>query len=321
MKLRSALICLFTLVIMAMLVVGCGEKSTEYTVGIGQFGAHGSLDNCREGFLQGLAEAGIVEGENLVVDYQNAQFDGGTSNLIAQTFVSKKVDLICAIATPMAQAAFNAADGKDIPVVYTAITDPVAAMLTEGNVTGTSDKLPVEAQLKLIRELLPQAKRIGILYTTSEVNSASTIAEYQALAGQYGFEIVAKGISAAVDIPLAMDNILTQVDCLSNLTDNTVVGSLPVMLDKAYDKGIPIFGSEIEQVKLGCVACEGLEYFELGKQTGRMAAKILKGEAKASELPFETIDQSSLYVNQTALERLGLNLSSKLADRAIEVGE
>ena len=294
-------------------------KEEQFTIGIAQFGEHGSLDNCREGFIAGLIEEGFIEGQNLTIINENAQFDTGISNQIARNFVAKKVDMIAAIATPMAQSSFNAAKDTDIPVIFTAVTDPVAAMLTEGNVSGTSDKLPVEAQLKLIREMLPAAKNIGILYTTSEVNSITTIEEYKSLAGDYGFEIVDMGISTAADIPLAMDRILTEVDAITNHTDNTVVGSLPVVLSKASAKNIPVFGSEIEQVKLGCVASEGLDYLALGKQTGRMAAAILKGEKTADETQFEIIEVSSLYINSKAMEDLGLTLPQELLDRATDV--
>lgn len=314
------------IIILLGLFTGCNSKSISsntksYTIGVSQFGEHASLDNCREGFLAGLAEDGFVEGENLTIIYENAQFDTGIGNQIAQNFVSKNVDMIVAIATPVAQSAFNAADGKDIPVVFTAVTDPVAAMLTEGNITGTSDKLPVEAQLKLIRTIMKDAKKIGILYTTSEVNSVSTIEEYKNLAGDYGFEIVEMGISTAADIPLAMDRILTQVDCITNLTDNTVVGALPLVLEKADAKNIPVFGSEIEQVKLGCVASEGIEYIELGKQTGKMAAKILKDEKTANEIPYEIIKESSLYINSEVMSKYGFTLPKELEDRAIYVIE
>lgn len=302
---------------------GDQQKSTnedkQYTIGIAQFGEHASLDNCREGFLQGLAEEGFVEGENLTVEYENAQFDTAITNQIAQNFVSKDMDLIAAIATPIAQSTFNAAKKTDIPVVFTAVTDPDAAMLTEGNITGTSDKLPVEAQLKLIRAMMPEAKNIGILYTTSEVNSESTIAEYKEKAGDYGFEIIDSGISIAADIPLAVDKLLPQVDALTNLTDNTVVGSLPVILEKANARNIPVFGSEIEQVKLGCIASEGIEYISLGKQTGKMAAAILKGEKTAMDTSYETIEESSLYINSKVMERLGLTLPEDMMKRAEEV--
>jgi putative ABC transport system substrate-binding protein len=280
--LKRIFIAIIASLMVLALLPGCSPRS-EYVVGIGQFGPHASLDNCREGFIAGLAEEGIVEGENLTIDYQDANFDGGTSNLIASAFVSSKVDLICGIATPMAQAAYNAAEGK-IPVIFTAVTDPVMAGITEGNITGTSDMLPVEAQLKLIRALMPDATKIGIMYTTSEVNSESAIAVYEDLADDYGFDIITSGISVSADIPLAIDGLLAKVDCITNLTDNTVVGSLPIILEAANEKGIPVFGSEIEQVKIGCAAAEGLEYYELGKQTGKMAAKVLKGEAEASDM-------------------------------------
>ncbi|HHX63245.1 MAG TPA: ABC transporter substrate-binding protein [Epulopiscium sp.] len=323
---------IISLTIMVGILTGCNSKAKvntetsapgdqQFTIGIGQFGEHGSLDNCREGFIQGLAEQGLIEGENLTIISENAQFDTGIANQIAGNFVGKKVDLIAAIATPMAQSAFNAADGKDIPVVFTAVTDPEAAMLTEGNVTGTSDKLPVEAQLKLIRAMLPEAKKIGILFTTSEVNSESTIAQYKELSGSYGFEIVPMGISVAADIPLATDKLLSQVDCITNLTDNTVVGSLPVILNKANAKNIPVFGSEIEQVKLGSIASEGLEYIELGKQTGRMAATILKGEKTTDEIPYEIIEESMLYINSDVMDALGITLPEALKERAIDVAK
>lgn len=297
----------------------------SYTIGIGQFAEHGSLDNCREGFLQGLADEGIVEGQNLTILYENAQADGGTASQIINNFISKKSDLICAIATPIAQAAYGGAKKDNIPVIYTAVTDPVAAALASedgtpvGEVTGTSDKLPVEKQLEMIRAILPDAKKIGILYSTSEVNSETAIAEYKAAAPDYGFEIVEGPVTATADIPLAADSILEKVDCLNNLTDNTVVSSLPMILDKASKKNIPVFGSEVEQVKIGCLASIGLDYIDLGKQTGKMAAKVLKGEMKASEMKFEIIEEAAFYGNAKVAENLGIEFPQELTDSAAEV--
>lgn len=299
------------------------EKS--YTIGISQFAEHGSLDNCREGFLEGLKEAGIEEGKNLTVEVKNADADMGTASQIAQNFVSdEEVDLICAIATPSAQSAYSAAEETKIPVVYTAVTNPIAAELATddkkpvGNVTGTSDVLPVEAQLKMIREILPDAKTIGILYTTSEANSVYTIEEYEKLAGNYGFTIEKKGINTTADISIATEDLLGKVDCMTNLTDNTVVSSLPTILDMANEKKIPVFGSEIEQVKIGCLAAEGIDYINLGKQTGQMAAKILKGEANAADMEFEAIEENSLYVNEKVAENLGITVPDTMKDRAVE---
>ena len=306
-----------------LILTAAFAAAESYTIGIGQFAQHGSLDNCYEGFMQGLAEAGLVEGENLTVDLQNAQADMGIAQQIAAQFAAKRVDMMVGIATPMAQACYNAAAG-DIPTIFTAVTDPVAAGFADetgaalGNVTGTSDALPIEAQLKTIRALMPDATKIGILYTTSEVNSISAIAEYKQLAPAYGFEIVESGISTTADIPLALDALLPRVDCLSNLTDNTVVSALALMLDKANAAGKPVFGSEVEQVKLGCVASEGLDYIALGRQTGLMAAKVLTGEAAASDIPYEIITEPSLYVNSAALASFGIALPEELAARAIE---
>lgn len=299
-----------------------GEKT--YTIGISQFAEHGSLDNCREGFIEGLKEEGIEEGKNLTIEVKNAAADQGTAKQISDTFVSDKVDLICAIATPSAQAAYNSAIDTDIPVIYTAVTDPIAAELADengapvGNVTGTSDELPIKAQLEMIREMLPDAEKIGIMYTTSEVNSVSALETYKELAGDYGFTIVDKGVTQTADISLATDEILEEVDCLTNLTDNTVVNSLATILDKANAKKIPVFGSEIEQVKIGCLAAEGLDYVELGKQTGRMAAKVLKGEAEASEMNYEIITEPGYYVNTAVAENLGITVSEELLETAAE---
>ena len=319
------LFCIALALVMTLSLSLTALAADTVTIGIAQFAEHGSLDNCREGFIAGLAENGFVEGENLKIEYQNAQADMGIANQIATQFVSEGMDMMCAIATPSAQACYNAADGKDIPTIFTAISDPVAAMLAGedkmplGNVTGTSDALPVEAQLKTIRAMMPEATKIGILYTTSETNSESQIKVFEALAPQYGFEIVTSGISTSADIPLALDALLPKVDCLTNLTDNPVVSALALVLDKANTAGKPVFGSEIEQVKLGCVASEGLEYYELGRQTGAMAAKILKGEAKASEMPYEIIEEASLYVNSAAMAALNMTLPEDLAARAQDV--
>lgn len=307
--------------------VSTGSSTTRRnaTIGIGQFAEHGSLDNCREGFLAGLAEEGYVEGENLTIFTENAMADGSNANQIASNFMAKKVDLIAAIATPMAQSAYGAARDSDIPVIYTAVTDPVEAQLANsdrtpsGNVTGTSDKLPVELQLEMIRNILPDAKNIGIMYSTSEANSISAIEEYKKMAPDYGFTIIESGISTIADVPLAADNLLGKVDCINNLTDNTVVSALPVILNKAASKNIPVFGSEVEQVKIGCLASMGLDYYDLGRQTGKMAAMVLDGEKKASDINFEVIEEAAFYGNQAVANNLGIGFPEELIDNAKEV--
>ena len=304
-------------VVLCLSVCACGTKEASVPViGICQYG---ELDNCREGFIQGLKDAGLVEGTDFVIDYQNASFDDNIDNQIAQSFAAKDVALMCAIATPSAVACYAAAEEKDIPVIYTAISDPEQAKLTSGNITGTSDKLPVDAQLKLIRAIQPDAKTIGIVYTTSEANSISTIAEYKEKAPDYGFTIEAIGVTAAAEVTQAVDTLISKkVDCLSNLTDNNVVGVLSSVLEKTNAAKIPVYGSEIEQVKLGCVASAGIDYVELGKMTGEMAAKILKGEATADSMPYKAVTDFADYVNSDALKEMGLTLPSSIADAAIE---
>lgn len=295
------------------------EEKDIPVIGISQYGEHPSLDNCREGFLLGLAEAGLTEGKDFTYIYENAGFDDNIAIQIAQNFSANNVALMCGIATNSATACFAAAEDKDIPVIFNAITDPVLAKLDSGNITGVSDKLPVEAQLDLIRKCQPDATTIGIIYTTSEPNSVSTIAEYKEKAGDYGFEIIDIGVTAQAEVTQAADTLISKkVDCISNLTDNNVVGVLDSILDKTNEAGIPVYGSEIEQVKKGCVASAGIDYIELGKQAGKLAAKVLTGEATCEELPYETISEYGIYVNYEALALMNIELPTDVAEKAID---
>ena len=325
------------LVLISVVLVSCSQKSTVsttteseegskvYKVGIGQFAEHGSLDNCRVGFIEGMKEEGFIDGKNITYYYDNAQTDGSAASLIYNKYLTQKVDLAMAIATPMAQVAFSTCDRANVPVIYTAVSDPVAAGLSNedgvpvGEVTGTSDKIPAEAQLKLITEMFPNAKNIGILYTTSEVNSISAIEDYKKIAKNYNVDIVVQSIDQGSDMPLAVDVILPKVDVMTNLLDNTVVANMSVLIEKANEMKIPVFGSEIEQVHKGCIAAMGLDYVELGKQTGRMAAKVLKGESKASDMKYELIENASLYINKKVIENLGVEVDSSFLNDAAKV--
>ena len=287
--------------VMAMsLMVGCGSKkddssSKTYNLGIIQFAEHGSLDNCRKGFLKGLESEGIKEGENLKITYKNSQADTATDNQIASNFASKKLDMICAIATPSAQSAYNATKDSDIPVVYTAVTSPKAAGFVDkegknvGNITGTSDLVLADKQLKLIRQMMPKAKNVGIFYSTNEANSKAGIEAYEKVADKYGFKIITQGITASADMPMAADSLLKKVDCI---------------------------GSEVEQVKLGCVACVGIDFVKLGKQTGKMAAKILKGEEKAKDMKFETFNNGDVIINTAAAKKINMTISKDVQKQA-----
>lgn len=329
MKTLKKLLCTALSLSLVLALAACGGNSSGGDaasgevpiIGINQYGSHGSLDNCREGFLQGLQEAGLVEGTDYTIDYQNANFDTNLATQIAQAFSAEDAALMVGIATPSATACYAAAEDKDIPVVFTAITDPVGAKLDSGNITGTSDVLPVQGQLELIRAIQPEAKTIGIVYTTSEPNSVYSIGIYEDLAADYGFTIEAIGVTAQSEVTQAVDTLISQgVDCISNLTDNNVVGVLGSILEKTNEAGIPVYGSEIEQMELGCVAGAGLDYVQLGIQTGKMAAQILTGEATCEDLPYETIENYGLYVNSNALAAMGLTLPDDVAQTAEEVG-
>ncbi len=308
------------------LFAGCGNGETadggssegaQYSIGVLQYADHPSLDNCLEGFKQGLDAEGI----SYELTAQSAKNDDATNTQIAQQFASKQMDLVCGIATPSAQACYNACFEAGIPVIFNAVSDPVAAKLAESEtqamegITGVSDKLPVEAQLELIREMLPEAKKIGILYTTSEANSVSTIEDYKSKVADYGFELVERGITNAADIPQAVDILVNEVDCITNMTDNTVVNNLPVLIEKATAAGIPVFGSEEEQVGNGCIASAGIDYIELGKKAGVMAARVLNGEDITS-IPYETMTESKITINPDAAAAVNVEIPQSITDRA-----
>lgn len=317
-------ICSIVLTLALMLTASLALAETpNYKIGIAQFAVHGSLDNCREGFLLGLKENGFEEGVNITVDYQNAQADMGLAAGIASKFVDNRYDLILAIATPMAVVSHNTADGS-IPVIYSAVSTPVEAGLAgedalgEGPTTGTSDELPIENQLQLIRQLQPEAKTIGILYTLGETNAVYQVGEYQRLAGAHGFEVEVAAVAAGNDIALALPGLLEKVDLVTMVLDNTVVQYLDTVLDAAEEKSVPVYGSEIEQVVRGCVAAVGLDYIELGRQTGAIAARVLNGE-DAGTIPFELLKESALYYNPEALAALGMDMPAELLEGATDV--
>lgn len=297
------------------------QVGKSYKIGVIQYAPHPSLDNCFKGFKAGLEEAGLKEGTNLTIDFQNAQGDNSNSDLIAKNMVTKKYDLLMGIATPSAMSAFSAAKNTDIPVVFTAVSDPVAAGIVksndkpETNCTGSSDVLPLEQQVKMIRAFLPNAKKIGILYTTSEPNSVSQLKEIKEIAPKYNFEIVDVGVTNASEVAAGAQTLVSKgVDCINNFTDNNVVNNLSTLLRAANSKKVPVFGSEEEQVKNGCVASQSIDYVALGRETGKMAAKILKGEAKAAETPVYLVKDCTPVYNKAVLSQLGLNLPSEYAN-------
>ena len=295
-----------------------GEDGT-YTIGVVQYATHPSLDNCYEGFLKGLADEGFVEGENLTIDFQNAQGDTANCDLMAKTMVTSRVDLLAGIATRAVMSEYSAAKSSDIPIVFTAVSDPVSAGLVQSieqpgsNCTGTSDVLPLEKQVKMIRAFLPDATKIGVIYTTSEPNSVSHLEKLQGIAADNGFEVIAVGVTNSSEVASAAASVVAQgADCINNFTDNNVVDNLSAVIKAANDGGIPVFGSEIEQVKNGCLARRASTTCP-GRADGRMAARILSGE-DASTMPVEEVEDATPVYNSEVLEALGLTLPADYQD-------
>ena len=318
-RMLSVLCCLL---LMALPLAGCSGEDDKDTgkvkIGILQWASHPSLDNCYNGLIQGLEEAGYKNGETAVIDYQNAMNTADTASQLAKNMVAKQYDILIGIATPAAQATYSAASEEGIPAVFCAVSDPVGAKLVNSlekpgiNSTGTSDLLNVDGQLRMIRAFQPDAKKLGILYTTSEANSIAQIAKFEELAGQYGLEIVKRGIQDSSEVAIGATSLAGQVDCITNLNDNNVVDNLSVLLEKANEAKIPVYGSEIEQVKNGCLASESLDYVALGKRTGEIAARVLKGE-KAAEVAVGLVDDSQPVVNTDVAAAFALTIPEAYA--------
>lgn len=293
-------------------------------IGINQLVEHPSLDAAREGFQSAFFDNGYTEGENITFDIQNAQGDQGTATSIANKFVTDKVDLILAIATPAAQATAQAV--ADIPVLFTAVTEPQEAGLVESweepgkNVTGTSDLNPVEKQLALIPEIAPAAKTVGIVYSSGEINSQVQVNKAKGAAKELNLELELVAISNKSEVLQAAQSLVGKVDAFYVPTDNTVVDALETIIQVAEENRLPLIVGEGDSVKRGGLATYGLDYKQLGYQTGEMAMRILEGEDPA-KMPVETQEDVKLIVNKSAAKRMGIELPQELLDKADDIVE
>lgn len=323
-KLKATVLCT---ILCTFLFAGCSKatssastsKDKVFKIGITQIVEHPALDASRKGFIDALAAKGYKDNEKIKIDFQNAQGDIPTAQTIAKNFASQKKDLILAIATPTAQAAYNAT--KDIPIVITAVTDPVKSGLAkslekpETNVTGTSDALPIGKQFELLKKLVPNAKKVGMLYNTSEANSEIQVTEAKDAAPKFGLEIVPSGISNVNEIPAALDALLAKVDVLYNPTDNMIASSMPIIYSKSIAKKIPVIGSEKGQVESGALATSGIDYYKLGYQTGLVAVDILGGK-KPQDIAITTLQDTQLVINETSATALGITIPDDLKSKA-----
>lgn len=287
------------------------EEMKTYKIGITQIVEHPALDAARDGFIEGLKEAGF-DG-NVEFIKENAQGDMATAQIIAQGFVDSKVDMIYAIATPTAQAAFNAT--KEIPIMISAVTDPVDAGLAESwevpgtNVSGTSDEAPIDLQLQLLKDMNIIPEVIGFIYNTSEKNSEIQLASLKVEAEKLGWSVKAMGITSLTEMEQGLDVLLEDIDVLYTPTDNMVASAIQLISSKAIKKNVPILAGEPAHVEGGALATCGVDYFELGKQTGLMAAEVLNG-ADISKLAIQKAKNPEIVVNEETAKALGIDIST-----------
>ena len=283
------------------------EGTKKYKIGITQIVSHPALDQSREGFKDALKEAGL----DVEYDEQNAQGDITIANTIANKFVTDKVDLIFSIATPTTQAAVNAT--SSIPIIFTAVTDPEAAGLIKPNVTGSSDRVDnVAEQLDVLKELNPNATTIGVLYNSSEQNSVTQVELIKKIAAEKGIKVEEQAVTAVSELTQALDNLLSKADALYIPTDNLVVSNMPVVVERANAAKKIVIATDEGSVTNGALYTKGIDFYELGKEAGKLAAQILKDGKSPSDLEIVTLKPTNLVFNKKTMEAIGVTLPEKL---------
>ncbi len=292
---------------------GSGAKKDKAKIGVVQLVQHSALDAANKGFIDALEANGYKTGKNLEVDQQNAQADQSNLQTIAQRFVNNKVDLIYAIATPSAQTVANAT--KTIPIVGSAITDYKEAKLIKDpnkpgtNVTGTTDMNPIDRQVELLQTIFPKAKTVGVIYNSSEVNSQIQVNLLKKIAEKKGLAVKEATVSSVNDIQQAAQGLTAQkVDVVYVPTDNVLASAIPVLVKVTNEARIPVIAAEAGEVQKGALATIGIDYYKLGYQSGLMAVKILRGEAKPQDMPIETQKDMKTYVNEASAKALGVTI-------------
>ncbi|MGE4330558.1 ABC transporter substrate-binding protein [Diaphorobacter sp.] len=283
---------------------------------------HPALDSIRDGVKAQLQAAGYEEGKNLKWQYQSAQGNTGTAAQIARKFVGDKPDAIVAIATPSAQAVVAAT--KAVPVVFSAVTDPVAAKLVKNwepsktNVTGVSDVLALDKQIDLIKQVVPGAKRVGMVYNPGEANSVVVVKQLKELLPKMGMTLVEAAAPRSVDVGSAARSLVGKVDVIYTNTDNNVVSAYESLVKVGQEAKLPLVASDTDSVKRGAIAALGINYRDLGEQTGRIVVRLLKGE-KPGDIKPEVSTKVELFVNPGAAEKQGVKLSDALLKSAAQV--
>ncbi|MCF6368921.1 ABC transporter substrate-binding protein [Rhizobium halophilum] len=299
-------------------------KAQEATVAVTAIVEHPALDAVRDGIKEKLAEAGYKEGENLTFLYESAQGNPGTAAQIARQFVGEEPTVIVPISTPSAQAVVSAT--RDIPVVFTAVSDPVGAQLIKdmkapgGNVTGISDMSPVADHVALIKEITPEAKSIGFIYNTAEANSVSTLAALKEEAAKAGLEVIESVATKSAEVQGAARALVGRADVIYIPTDNTIVSAFEAAVGVAEEAKLPLYAGDTDSVARGAVAALGFNYFDVGKQTGEVVVRVLKGEAPG-DIPVSVATGTDLVINKSAAEKMGVTFPESVLSRATRVVE
>lgn len=329
-RMKKAIAVVLTLVLAAAFLTGCGGGTQDENqgndmlkVGILQLMEHPSLNTIRESIVEGLAEEGYTEGENLEIDYKNGQNDMTNMKTIAQTFVSGGCDVIVAIATPAAQAVLS--ETTEIPVIFAAVTDPVDAGLVDdmnmpgGNVSGTSDEVSAEAIMELAKEITPGFKTIGALYSAGEDNSDSVIQGLTEYAQKNGYELVESTVTNTSEVQQAAQYLADKADIVYSPIDNTIASAMAVATDVFNNAQIPFYVSADSMVQDGGLATYGIDYTVLGKETAKMVAAVLSGSDTAA-MPVVKMSDMQVYVNTATAAALGIEIPQNILDKATVLG-
>jgi putative ABC transport system substrate-binding protein len=304
------------------LVLGQPAVAQEAFVAVTAIVEHPALDACRDGIRDELKAAGYEEGKNLRFVYESAQGNSGTAVQIAQKFVGEDPDVIVPISTPSAQAVVAAT--SEIPIVFTAVTDPLGAKLVPslekpgGNVTGMSDLSPIAKHLDLIKEITPDAKKIGVTYNPGEANSVTLLNLLKELGAPAGYEIVEAAAPKSSDVLTAAQSLVGKADVIYVPTDNTIVSALEAVLKVGIDNQIPVYAGDTDSVKRGAIATIGFNYYDVGRQTGQIVVRVLKGE-KPGDIPVAGVEITELVVNPGAAEKMGIAIPEAVIAKAKEV--
>ena len=306
------------------IVTPVAASAETVTVAVTAIVEHPALDATRDGVKEALAEAGYTVGDNLNFVYESAQGNPATATQIARKFVGEGPTVIVPISTPSAQAVVAAT--KDIPIVFTAVTDPVGAQLVDSmdkpgaNVTGISDFSPLADHLALIREITPNTKKLGVIYNPGEANAVSLVEALKKMAPDAGFEIVESNATKTSEVQGAARALVGKADAIYVPTDNTIVSALEAAVKVATENKLPLFSGDTDSVTRGAIAAVGFNYFDIGKQTGAVVAAVLKGAAPA-DIPVKVAAGTDLVVNPKAAEAMGVTIPEAVIKRATKVVE